>query len=232
MAEVHPDETYTSSIYHKEDGDKQPSLTLLDNQHFAKPELYSEGDQPPPYTSVEQICVVTDTSQTYTNVPVLVKQPTSLDSFFPYEPKYQKISATKVTQSSNYSQIPLTDHVVTDISPTYNSGSVNEYQPTSSTSDHVDLCVSENQTVKISSRKKAFEYVSFYGLSLLRFEGFLFSSTYSIDLDQTASKARDRGDVIAARRLNKMAYTLIRFSIGFGSICLIVSLYTILFSMI
>ncbi|VDI19273.1 Hypothetical predicted protein [Mytilus galloprovincialis] len=79
-AEVHPDETYTSSIYHKEDGDKQPSPTLLDNQHFAKPELYSEGDQPPPYTSVEQICVVTDTSQTYKNVPVLVNQSTSSDS--------------------------------------------------------------------------------------------------------------------------------------------------------
>ncbi|VDI67435.1 Hypothetical predicted protein [Mytilus galloprovincialis] len=59
-----------------------------------------------------------------------------------------------MAQSSNYSQIPLTEHVVTDISPTYNSGSVNEYQPTSSTSDHVDLCVSENQTVKISSRKR------------------------------------------------------------------------------
>ncbi|VDI67436.1 Hypothetical predicted protein [Mytilus galloprovincialis] len=101
-----------------------------------------------------------------------------------------------------------------------------------------------------------------------------FSSTYSIDLDQThiccqwidedppdnssylslaifaccccnsllgfaviieaftASKARDRGDVNAARRYNKMAYTLIRFSIGFGCICLIVSLYTALFHMI
>ncbi|XP_071122979.1 uncharacterized protein [Mytilus edulis] len=93
-AEVQPDETYTSSIY-KEDGDKQPSLTLLDNQHFAKPELYSEGDQPPPYTSVEQICVVTDTSQTYKNVPVLVNQPTSSDSFFLYELEYQMISATK-----------------------------------------------------------------------------------------------------------------------------------------
>ncbi|XP_063399247.1 uncharacterized protein LOC134683872 [Mytilus trossulus] len=59
-----------------------------------------------------------------------------------------------MAQSSNYSQIPLTEHVVTDISPTYNSGAVNTYQPTSSTSEHVDLFVSENQIVNISSRKR------------------------------------------------------------------------------
>ncbi|XP_063399246.1 uncharacterized protein LOC134683871 [Mytilus trossulus] len=94
-AEVQADETDTSSIYHKEDGDKQPSLTLLKNQHFAKPELYSEGDQPPPYTLVEHICVVTDTSPTFNNVPALVDQPTSLASFVPYELEYQKISTTK-----------------------------------------------------------------------------------------------------------------------------------------
>ncbi|CAC5414430.1 PRRT1 [Mytilus coruscus] len=57
-----------------------------------------------------------------------------------------------MAQSPNYSQISLTEHVVTDISQTYNSDPVNVYQPTSSTS--VDPCVSENRTVKISSRKR------------------------------------------------------------------------------
>ncbi|XP_052064500.1 transmembrane protein 91-like isoform X1 [Mytilus californianus] len=105
-AEVQPDEPDKSSIYHEEDGDKQPSHTLLENQQFARPESSSannivtsmvnpEVDTPPPYTSVEHICVATDVLPTNKSVPVLVDKPTSSASFVPYEPEYQRISATK-----------------------------------------------------------------------------------------------------------------------------------------
>ncbi|XP_052064501.1 uncharacterized protein LOC127704453 isoform X2 [Mytilus californianus] len=109
-AEVQPDEPDKSSIYHEEDGDKQPSHTLLENQQFARPESSSannivtsmvnpEVDTPPPYTSVEHICVATDVLPTNKSVPVLVDKPTSSASFVPYEPEYQRISATKASKA-------------------------------------------------------------------------------------------------------------------------------------
>ncbi|XP_052064497.1 uncharacterized protein LOC127704452 isoform X1 [Mytilus californianus] len=184
--EVQTDEPDNSPTYHEEDGDKQPSHTLLENQQFTKPESSSvynivtsmvnpEVDTPPQYTSVDPMCVVTD------------------------------------------------------ISPTYNSVPVNVDQPTSSTS--IDPCVSENQTVKISTAKRQWidenppdnsDYLCLaifvcccccwpFGL-------------IAIYMANKGSKARARRDYHTARRYNKMAYTWIRLAVCFGIFSIICSL--------
>ncbi|XP_063399980.1 uncharacterized protein LOC134684610 [Mytilus trossulus] len=97
------------STYHKEDDNKQPPHTLPENQHFIDtesspaykevPSMIHKGDPPPPLTSVEHICVVTDNAPIYDSVSVNVDQPKSSTSIDPYLPENQTItiSPTKVS---------------------------------------------------------------------------------------------------------------------------------------
>ncbi|XP_052064498.1 uncharacterized protein LOC127704452 isoform X3 [Mytilus californianus] len=111
-AEVQPNQPDKSPTYPEKYDDEQQSHTLLENQDFAKPESSSaynlltsmvnpEKDTPPPYTSVDHICVEKDISPTYNSIPVNIDQPsTSVDPCVSGNQSV-KISTTKRQRGEN-----------------------------------------------------------------------------------------------------------------------------------